>query len=172
MNRKEILNRSGAIRQYILEQVAKDPKGITASIVSQFKISRQAATRYLKQMVQDGQLKAEGTTKNRVYKVQPSQKTQIPIPLEKIEEFCKLHQINEFSLFGSVLRNGFRPESDVDVLVSFASDTSVSLIDLVEMKEELKDLFKRDVDLVEKEALTNPFLRYSILSTKETIYAS
>ena len=68
MNRTEILNRSGAIRQHILERVAKDPKGITASIVSQFQISRQAATRYLKQMVQDGQLHAEGTTKNRVYK--------------------------------------------------------------------------------------------------------
>lgn len=68
MNRTEILNRSGAIRQHILERVAKDPKGITASIVSQFQISRQAATRYLKQMVQDGQLTAEGTTKDRVYK--------------------------------------------------------------------------------------------------------
>jgi len=51
VNRTEILNRSGAIRQHILERVAKDPKGITASIVSQFQI-----------------LHAEGTTKNRVYK--------------------------------------------------------------------------------------------------------
>lgn len=76
MKRIEILNRSGAIRQHILDKVANDPKGITASIVSQFQISRQAATRYLKQMVQDGQLMASGTTKDRVYKPGVSAKTE------------------------------------------------------------------------------------------------
>ena len=68
MNRKEILKRSDEIRRYILEKIQKEPLGITASIVRQFKISRQAATRYLTQMVKDGQLTAEGTTKDRVYK--------------------------------------------------------------------------------------------------------
>ena len=76
MKRTEILNRSGAIRQHILERMSKDPKGITSSIVSQFQISRQAATRYLKQMVQDGQLIAEGTTKDRTYKSSASANTE------------------------------------------------------------------------------------------------
>jgi hypothetical protein len=99
-------------------------------------------------------------------------KIQIPLPLEKIIEFCKNHHIKELSLFGSVLREGFRPDSDVDILVSFNADASVNLMDFVQMQDELKVLFNREVDLVEKEALSNPFLRYSILSHKETIYAA
>ena len=99
-------------------------------------------------------------------------KIQISLPLEKIIEFCKNHLIKELSLFGSVLREGFRPDSDVDILVSFNADASVNLMDFVQMQDELKVLFNREVDLVEKEALSNPFLRYSILSHKETIYAA
>ncbi len=68
MRREEILKRSDEIRRFILDKVQKDPKGLTAAIVEQFKISRQAATRYLTQMVQDGQITAEGATKDRVYK--------------------------------------------------------------------------------------------------------
>ena len=59
----------------------------------------------------------------------------------------------EFSLFGSILRADFRSDSDVDVLVTFAPDARVSLFDLVDMQDELKDVFGRDVDLVEKEAI-------------------
>ena len=99
-------------------------------------------------------------------------KIQISLPLEKIIEFCKNHHIKELSLFGSVLREGFRPDSDVDILVSFNADASVNLMDFVQMQDVLKVLFNREVDLVEKEALSNPFLRYSILSHKETIYAA
>jgi anti-sigma regulatory factor (Ser/Thr protein kinase) len=68
MKRDEILKRSGLIRRFILGQIEKNSVGITGDIVDKFKISRQAATRYLKQMVEDGQLSAEGTTKDRVYK--------------------------------------------------------------------------------------------------------
>jgi uncharacterized protein len=99
-------------------------------------------------------------------------KIQISLPLEKINEFCKNHHVKELSLFGSVLREGFKPDSDVDILVSFNADASVNLMDFVEMQDELKVLLNREVDLVEKEALSNPFLRYSILSHKETIYAA
>lgn len=96
---------------------------------------------------------------------------QIELPLEKIKAFCENHHVKELSIFGSVLREDFKPESDVDFLVSFDKAASVDLMDLVEMQDELGTLLEREVDLVEKEALRNPFLRYSILKHRETIYA-
>jgi predicted nucleotidyltransferase len=94
----------------------------------------------------------------------------IDIPRDRIEDFCRRWQIREFSLFGSVLREDFGPESDVDVLVSFAPEAEWDLFHLVEMRDELMALFGRDVDLVEKEGLRNPFRRRSILDTREVIY--
>lgn len=94
------------------------------------------------------------------------------IPRDKIDSFCKQWKVKELSLFGSALRDDFRPDSDVDVLVSFFSDARWSLFDLVNMADELRDVFGRPVDLVEKEALRNPFRRHSILSTRKVIYAA
>jgi predicted nucleotidyltransferase len=91
---------------------------------------------------------------------------------EKIEEFCRKWQVIEFALFGSVLRDDFRPDSDVDVLVSFGAEAPWSLYDIVEMADELKQMFNREVDLVEKEALRNPFRRKEILATRKVIYAA
>jgi predicted nucleotidyltransferase len=96
----------------------------------------------------------------------------LPIPKKQIAEFCRRWKVVEFSLFGSVLRNDFRPDSDVDVLVTFAPDAEVSLFDLVEMKLELESLFNRPVDVVEKDALRNPFRKREILSTAQVIYAA
>ena len=90
----------------------------------------------------------------------------------KIAEFCRKWRIAEFALFGSVLRDDFRPDSDVDVLVSFHPDAPWSLFDFVDMQEELKVLFGRDVNLVEAEGLRNPFRRRSILRSKEVIHAA
>jgi len=78
----------------------------------------------------------------------------------------------EFSLFGSILRNDFRPDSDADVLVTFAPEAQVSLFDLVQMKIELEELFGRPVDVVEKDALRNPFRKREILNTAQVIYAA
>jgi predicted nucleotidyltransferase len=99
-------------------------------------------------------------------------KTGIPIPRKKINEFCRRWKVTEFSLFGSVLREDFRPDSDVDVLVTFAPDAKVSLFDLVDMKIELEEVFKRPVDVVEKDALRNPYRKREILSTAQMIYAA
>ncbi|MBP1775997.1 MAG: putative nucleotidyltransferase [candidate division NC10 bacterium] len=96
----------------------------------------------------------------------------ISIDERKIAEFCTRWRIREFSLFGSVLREDFRPDSDVDVLVTFHPDARWSLFDFVDMQEELKALFGRDVDLVEAEGLRNPFRRRSILQSKEVIHAA
>jgi uncharacterized protein len=96
----------------------------------------------------------------------------VDIPRSEIEAFCHKWKIRELSLFGSVLREDFRPDSDIDVLVSFEPDAPWDLFHLVEMRDELIALFGRDVDLVEKEGLRNPFRRRTILDTHEVIYAA
>jgi predicted nucleotidyltransferase len=96
----------------------------------------------------------------------------LPVPRKKISEFCRRWNVVELSLFGSALREDFRPDSDVDVLVTFALEAQVSLFDLVQMQTELKALFKREVDLVEKESLHNPYRRREILQTAERVYAA
>jgi len=101
-------------------------------------------------------------------------KQRIAIPQKKIVEFCCRWKVVEFSLFGSVLREDFRPDSDVDVLVTFSPDAKVSLFDLVEMQDELKAIFKRDVDLVEKQAIVdspNYIRRKNILANTRVVYA-
>ena len=75
-------------------------------------------------------------------------------------------------LFGSVLRSDFRPDSDVDVLVTFAPNAAWSVFDLVTMKEELEDLFGRPVDLVEQAGLRDPFRRHAILKHQKVLYAA
>ena len=100
---------------------------------------------------------------------------QIAIPHERISDFCRKWKITEFSLFGSVLREDFRADSDVDVLVSFAPDTHWTLFDLVHMEDELKALFGRHVDLVIRESVErseNPIRRKAILSTAQRIYGA
>jgi len=94
------------------------------------------------------------------------------IPHKKIAEFCKRWTINEFSLFGSVLREDFRPDSDIDVLVSIDPAAQIGLLEIAKMQIELEKLFKRPVDLVEKEGLRNPYRRREILSTAQVIYAA
>ena len=84
----------------------------------------------------------------------------------------KAWKISEFALFGSVLRDDFRPDSDVDVLINFAVDANWSLYDRIDMADELKEIFGRDVDLVTKKGLRNPFRRHSILTTKKVLYAA
>jgi predicted nucleotidyltransferase len=94
------------------------------------------------------------------------------LPRRKITEFCKRWSITEFSLFGSVLREDFRPDSDIDVLISIDPEAHVSLFEIAQMQIELENMFKRPVDLVEKEGLRNPYRRREILSTAQIIYAA
>ena len=99
----------------------------------------------------------------------------IPIDREKIAEFCRRWKITEFSLFGSVLRDDFRPDSDVDVLVTFVPDADWSLFDVVDMQDELKQVFGREVDLVERKAVErseNYIRRKHILTSVEPVYVA
>ena len=98
--------------------------------------------------------------------------SRVDIPRGRIAEFCRKWKVAEFSLFGSILRDDFGPDSDVDVLVSFDPAATWDLFDLVTMRDELMAVFGRSVDLVEKEGLRNPFRQRRILSTREVIYAA
>ena len=103
---------------------------------------------------------------------QAEMNSSVRIDKERIAEFCRRRKITELALFGSVLRGDFSGESDVDVLVTFAPEAEWSLFDLAEMQDELKAIFGREVDLVEKPALRNPFRRHHILRNREIVYAA
>jgi predicted nucleotidyltransferase len=96
----------------------------------------------------------------------------INIPKAKIEDFCRRWKVKEFALFGSILREDFRPDSDIDVLVTFEPDGGITFDNRVEMLDELAEIFGQKVDLVEKDAIRNPFRRHEILTTKEVVYAA
>ncbi len=99
----------------------------------------------------------------------------IKIPADNIVGFCRRWKIVEFALFGSVLRDDFRPDSDLDVLVTFAPEAAWSLFDHVTMQDELKALFGRAVDLVSRRGLErsqNYIRRKAILSSAQVIYVA
>ncbi len=96
----------------------------------------------------------------------------IEIPRERIAEFCRKHRIRRLSLFGSVLREDFRPDSDVDVLAEFEAGAGHTLFDLMRLQDELERIFGRKVDLVQECGLVNPFRRQEVLATREVVYAA
>jgi len=99
----------------------------------------------------------------------------IPIDRDRLADFCRRWKIKEFALFGSVLRDDFRPDSDVDVLVSFAPEVHWGLFDLVKIENDLKAILGRKVDLVERQAVEkseNYLRRRHILQSVEPIYVA
>lgn len=99
----------------------------------------------------------------------------LDIPRENLAEFCRRWMIKELALFGSVLREDFAADSDIDVLVSFKTEAKWTLFDLASMREELKVIFGREVDLITQgglEASRNYLRRESILAGAEVIYAA
>lgn len=96
------------------------------------------------------------------------------ISQEEIIRFCRRWKVDELALFGSAVRADFRPESDVDVLVSFHETANWGLFDHVQMRLDLEDIFQRKVDLVTRRALEqsqNGLLRERILNTARVIFA-
>lgn len=99
----------------------------------------------------------------------------IDISPEKVTAFCKRWQIVELALFGSVLRDDFGPESDVDVLARFSPQARHTLLDLAQMQDEFSALLGRKADLIERVAVErspNYIRRKAILQSAETIYAA
>jgi hypothetical protein len=97
------------------------------------------------------------------------------LPLEQIQQFCDRWQITEFALFGSVLRDDFRPDSDIDVLVTFAPEAKRGLSETLQMKDELQIIFGRNVDFIVKAAIErseNWLRRKNILESAQVIYAT
>jgi predicted nucleotidyltransferase len=94
---------------------------------------------------------------------------------QEISGFCQRWRITEFALFGSVLRDDFDAESDLDILVAFAPDADWSLLDHVKMEQELEALLGRKVDLLSRRSVErshNWLRRREILDTAEVVYAA
>jgi predicted nucleotidyltransferase len=98
------------------------------------------------------------------------QKVHVAIPKEKIKYFCKKHHIHKLSVFGSVLRDDFRSDSDVDVLVEFDPDHIPGLIRLAGMEFELSEILGRPVDIRTAQDLSRYF-RQEVLNAAEVQYA-
>ena len=99
----------------------------------------------------------------------------ILLPQKEIADFCQRWQISEFALFGSVLRDDFGPDSDLDILVTFAPEADWSLFDHLRMKEELSHLLNREIDLLSRRAVEhshNKPRRQEILNNAQVVYVS
>ena len=95
----------------------------------------------------------------------------IDIDRSELEAFCRRNRIRRLAMFGSVLREDFDADSDVDVLIVLDESAPWDFFDWVDMIDELERIFGRSVDLVEKTAITNPFRRRHILQSHQVIYA-
>jgi len=99
----------------------------------------------------------------------------LEISEDALADFCHRWRITELAVFGSVLTEQFRPDSDADVIVTFEPDTRWTLFDIVQMEDELAHVFGRDVDLSEKSAVEkseNYIRRRNILKSAQTIYGA
>jgi predicted nucleotidyltransferase len=90
---------------------------------------------------------------------------------DAINVLCKLHNVEKLYIFGSALTDRFSGESDIDFLVKFKPfDLSLYFDNYILLKEKLKDLFHREIDLLEEQTLKNPILINSINKNKALIY--
>lgn len=95
----------------------------------------------------------------------------IEVPETQLSEFCSRNYIRQLLVFGSALRDDFRLDSDVDLLVEFEPGAPVGFLALNRMQRELAALFHRPVDLVPKEGL-KPAIREALLASAEVVYAA
>jgi uncharacterized protein len=91
--------------------------------------------------------------------------------IDAIKALCKSHYVNRLFIFGSVLTNRFKKDSDIDLIVDFQGIDLYNYADnYFDLKDSLEHLFNREVDLLEDKAIHNPYLRQSIDSSKQLIY--
>ncbi len=99
----------------------------------------------------------------------------IPVPTDRLTEYCRANGITRLAIFGSALRADFGPDSDIDLLVDFEPDRRISLFDMAGMEQEFSEILGRKVDMIERsgvERSRNYLRRAEILGTAETIYAA
>lgn len=94
---------------------------------------------------------------------------QASIPVAGLVEFCRRHPIRRLSVFGSVLRDDFGPDSDIDMLVEFEPGARISFFDMVTMEMELTDMIGRQVDLRTLQELSRYF-RQKVLYMAQVVY--
>ncbi len=102
-------------------------------------------------------------------------KSGIHLPMDQISEFCQTWQVTEFAIFGSVLREDFHANSDIDILITFSPTAKRGLTETLKMHDELQEIFNRKVDLIVKSALErseNWLRRKKILESAQIIYAA
>ena len=95
----------------------------------------------------------------------------IHIDRERIAEFCRRRHIRRFAFFGSVLRDDFRPDSDVDVLVEFEPGYRLGLFELIRMQQEFSELIGREADFRTPEELGR-YMRDRVMAESEVQYAA
>jgi predicted nucleotidyltransferase len=88
--------------------------------------------------------------------IEKLQKNGVFFDYNDVVRLCEKYSINELSIFGSSIRDDFSQNSDVDILVSFVKTSEITLFDIMDIEKEFSQLLKREVDIVEKEALKNP----------------
>lgn len=93
----------------------------------------------------------------------------IALPHEEIRAFCQQHSIQRMRFFGSVLRDDFGPESDIDVLVEFEDGVRVTLFDLVDIQDQLAALLGRDVDIATPNGLSK-YIQADVLAQAQVVY--
>lgn len=93
------------------------------------------------------------------------------ISRQAVAALCRQHHIRRLELFGSVLRDDFRPDSDVDMLVEFEPEAQIGLFAFQQIQAELSALLQRPVDLVPRSGL-KPLIRESVLASAQEIYAA
>lgn len=93
------------------------------------------------------------------------------IPEPQLTEFCHRHGVARLAVFGSILRDDFRPDSDVDILVEFIPGVAYSLLDLGGMLMELQEMFGREIDL-KTPSFLSPRLRDQVMRDARTLYAA
>lgn len=98
----------------------------------------------------------------------------IPLPMDKVAAFCARWGVKEFALFGSVLRDDFGPASDIDVLLTFVPGSAgITFDNRPDILAEVRAMFPgREVDVVERDLITNPFRRAHILRNHRVIHAA
>jgi predicted nucleotidyltransferase len=104
-------------------------------------------------------------------KTENQTRVKINLPQRELNDFCRRYQVKKLALFGSVLGENFRADSDVDVLISFQPNARIGLITYSRMQRELSEMLNRPVDLVPMEGL-KPIIRESVLSNIEEVYAA
>jgi hypothetical protein len=95
----------------------------------------------------------------------------IEIDRSRLSELCRRYGVRRLSFFGSVLRDDFRPESDVDVLIEFEPEANVGLFEFVDLQQELEEVLDRHVDLHTPASLSH-FFREKVLESAEVAYAA